>query len=1714
MCDGDNMAIIWPYMASLGLKKQSSNKDAKNSTLYLTVLTSSYYFLFEHRCHLNVNIIHQMDTVNKWCLKNPWVIYVWAKWKTLLWKAIIMRKHTILISTLEILIPILFSLQIRLMFEPLALNLKQPDRYMRSDILASVPRETECHYTPKSEFSDKLITMASSLLNTKISPAVSEDELVMNFYAKNQSHSLKKAIWIIFESGKESQPKVLNYIIRSQQTENTPHGPDPYYESGFIAIQTAIEYSFIQLWKSKELAFTGENFAIGRFPHYQIDLLIMPSAVRPNVSFIYYMTVVAFLLIPMAALHKAIQEKKTGFKALMRISRITPTFIYLGWINYLLITIIPSSIICGIILNPIYTSPDTILCIFLIMYVIMSAFFIFAIGTFFSHSIKAILTSSLLWLSLAHISLVLDESLISATLSIKMIALILPHSGLIYGLAAFTTKDDIEDLMNYESRRIFHETDKQKKIHESNEVAIEYIFFAWSIHIFVWSLIAVYLENIYPGEFGTKKPWYYPCKKKTKVPDDIYITVRGTTNWSAVERPPKFVKPKVRVKKITMDFGFTERREVLKEMSIDFYPNEFSIILGHNGAGKSTLLKIISGMYHATYGHVYIEGRDYSDDSALEELRYKSIIGYCPQENMLLDYFTIFEHLYLFGMMKGMSFIDARLESNRLLKLFKLEIQKNICIEKLSFGARRRLCFAMALIGPSDILILDEPTYGVDPQHKKELWQILASVRKQKTVIMATNVMEVADTLADRIAIIANNRIECYGSKSYINRRYGIGYELSMVTKPGCDIKNLQELIQEYSPMPVNLRGKMGTILRFNVAKNTRFPILLSILEAYKDKLKIHSITLDSAGIEGQFRRIGLISQFRERGIAFSHDNYEWIVQKRRRDLIQERIKWNRLSGNALWRQQIGAIVYKKIMHLKASWNPYLFSIIFAIITLVLTVTVSSLSKYSYIHSPETELSVGHYAGRNLFILIYVADDSESQNYFTALKLSTVLLGENNFHQTNNVTTFSIIGHPELRAIEVNINTGPVSLNLFHNTLLKYLTDQEGLEIKLKSRPIVDPHEWQYQIVREKKVRIWENSGIITTLFLLLPIIDLGVQEAKGLAKYLQFNAEGISIFIFWIPVYCIDFIIYFFSVFLITTGTFAAFSNTIKLTPKNIGTMTLQIVARAILIICCYGGAAISMGYCIQLWAHRSGTVYSTIVLINLIAILVINPETIFPLIIYHVSDSIRTNLEIISHIFPPYTFACAIGNFIGISVYNMECSVRNNCNKTTAIEDPCCRNCGNEFCYRPLNVMTESRAKLLFPHSIADDILIMIAQTCFFHIILILFEIKNRRKWRSSNLQKDIIIPTDVDVIAEKNFIDKLIKDYQNNVPLPSEIVVIVKGLSKKYGKKEILREVNLRINKQECFGLLGMNGAGKTTIFRALTGEIKANSGKAIIHGVDMSTNDDKYFGLIGYCPQDDGLIDFLTSRQSLSLFAAIRGIPYENIRDEVDRWLDVFDLLEFENLKLKECSWGVRRKIGVLISLIGDLPVIFLDEPSSGMDIIARGALTETLYQVREMGASIFFTTHNIDETEALCNTIGILIDGRLISIGSCEQLVIKHDNKRIITIILSGQTSVETGEAIQSSMTMVMPYVKFLERFLDILFFRLDDEISFSHVYEKLEDIKRKHSAITDYFVNRQSLEQVYQQLTRREPIVYYKNLTRWRQFLQRISQLAQYFEDL
>ncbi|KAH0549029.1 hypothetical protein KQX54_005250, partial [Cotesia glomerata] len=1352
---------------------------------------------------------------------------------------------------------------------------------------------------------------------------------------------------------------------------------------------------------------------VGQFPYYRIEFPIIPSAVRPNISLIFYMTVIGFLLIPMSALTKAIHDKFTGFKALMRLLKINSAFLYLGWVDYIMITGVPAVIFCTWILSAIYSQSNFILALFLLMYIIMSTFFILAVGTFFTQSIKAVLACILLWLTLAHITIVLDESLIYSELYIKIISLLLPHSGLLYGLSAFTYKEDIEEEIHTIKSRLLDNLYNMEKLGQApNRVSLTAVLIAWTFHLILWGFIAIYLDNIYPGKYGTKLPWYYLCKKDKSTPDDVNFNVRGSTNWSAVERPPPFIKPKARVKKLTIEFGF-DKLQVLKDLSIDFYPNEFSVIIGHNGSGKSCLLKIISGMYQATYGSVYIEGRDYSDFKS-QERNYKPIIGYCPQENMLVKYLSTEEHLYLFGMMKGMSLRESKEESRRMIKLFSLEAERKLKVKEISFGAKRRLCLAIALIGHSEVLILDEPTYGVDPQHRKRLWEILGTFKGRKTIIMATNSMEAADTLADRIAIIANGRIECYGSKAYLNRRYNIGYDLSMVIKPECDLPSLQKLIQEHSPDPVSLMGKMGMMVNFNVSRNTRFAHLLSFLESNKDYLRINAVSLQAASIEGQFRRIGLISHFRERGAWIPSDKFEWIVQRRRRKLIQNQNNWTRVTKGALRRQQFAAMLYKKILHVIASWNPYLFSIIFASIALILTMIVSGASKFPNIHSPELLLNPDNYTLQKLIPLVFVDDDEDARSFFTIFDQTCQKFNMSPLHITQNMTASDLIAHPEMHSISfreryfmaidilkdnkiellyspVLIHSGPISLNLLHSALLLHNSQSMDTQINLMSRPLMDPDNWQYRIAHGKGIKNWENAVVITTLFILLPTVDLGVRESRTIAKLLQLNTHRVTI---------------------------------------------------------------------------------------------VINPEILFPFIMYNINPNFQKYAEIVFHIFPPYVFSCAIGNFIAIKLYNKQCSEHNDCDNKFALEDPCCYNCEHNLCFNPLNEWIDSQTDASFRHSVINDVILLISQAVCFHLILIIFEPTSRRRWYANKPPKETVGPKEEDLVKEQEIIDKLVDQYEKSQFVPKRNAVIVKGLSAKYKKKETLRNVNFRINRRECFGLLGMNGAGKTTIFRALVGESRANIEKALICGIDSSLNDDKFYGMIGYCPQKGGLIDFLTGRQSLFFFAALRGVPWKNIRDEVDKWLDIFDMLEFENIPLKNCAWGVRRKMCVLQSLIGDLPIIFLDEPSSGMDIIGRSALDETLYQLREMGKCIFLTTHSIEEAEALCDRVGILADGYLATVGSCERLVEKQGNKFILKVILDPQTSLYTVDFILKSIEEALPSSVFLGRHLDVLSYEFEKTDDLESVYSILNAVKLKHSEITNYFINQQSLEQVYHQLSR------------------------------
>lgn len=221
--------------------------------------------------------------------------------------------------------------------------------------------------------------------------------------------------------------------------------------------------------------------------------------------------------------------------------------------------------------------------------------------------------------------------------------------------------------------------------------------------------------------------------------------------------------------------------------------------------------------------------------------------------------------------------------------------------------------------------------------------------------------------------------------------------------------------------------------------------------------------------------------------------------------------------------------------------------------------------------------------------------------------------------------------------------------------------------------------------------------------------------------------------------------------------------------------------------------------------------------------------------------------------------------------------------------------------------------------------------------------------------------------DVKAESNRIrDSDLKQLATKEPLV--VHNLVKYFPKSNESKMAVKSLSFGVSDRECFGLLGFNGAGKTTTFKMLTGELRPTLGTAYINGYDIDSEQKKACHNLAFCPQFDYLPDYLTVGETLNLFAGLRGLARldakqcEQHKACIDSLLNLFKINEFKNQLNQALSGGNRRKVSSAISFIGRPSVVFLDEPSTGMDPAARRNLWQVIKKARDSGVTIVLTSH--------------------------------------------------------------------------------------------------------------------------------------------------------
>jgi ABC-2 type transport system ATP-binding protein len=224
----------------------------------------------------------------------------------------------------------------------------------------------------------------------------------------------------------------------------------------------------------------------------------------------------------------------------------------------------------------------------------------------------------------------------------------------------------------------------------------------------------------------------------------------------------------------------------------------------------------------------------------------------------------------------------------------------------------------------------------------------------------------------------------------------------------------------------------------------------------------------------------------------------------------------------------------------------------------------------------------------------------------------------------------------------------------------------------------------------------------------------------------------------------------------------------------------------------------------------------------------------------------------------------------------------------------------------------------------------------------------------------------------------------------------VIVINDLVKHFDDVKAVNGLNLEIRKGEMFGFLGPNGAGKTTTINMLCGLLEPTAGTAFVAGYDVTKDTNKMQAHIGVCPQEAAVFKFLTGRENIELLGTLHGVEKGVLRERTTSLLTEADFTEAAKRRTKGYSGGMMRQLNLMMALISDPDIVFLDEPTVGMDARARRRTWEYIGSFKDQGKTVILTTHYIEEAEALSDRVGIIDYGELIALGTPAALMEKHE----------------------------------------------------------------------------------------------------------------------
>jgi len=260
--------------------------------------------------------------------------------------------------------------------------------------------------------------------------------------------------------------------------------------------------------------------------------------------------------------------------------------------------------------------------------------------------------------------------------------------------------------------------------------------------------------------------------------------------------------------------------------------------------------------------------------------------------------------------------------------------------------------------------------------------------------------------------------------------------------------------------------------------------------------------------------------------------------------------------------------------------------------------------------------------------------------------------------------------------------------------------------------------------------------------------------------------------------------------------------------------------------------------------------------------------------------------------------------------------------------------------------------------------------------------------------------------------------------------EKIIEALNLKKNYGDFTAVKSISFYVNKGEFFGFLGPNGAGKTTTINMLIGMAKITSGRIFYKGEDLTENIKKAQRFIGVVPDESNLYEEMTGYENLCFCGSLYGISKKEREDKSVKLLETFGLSEFANKKFKSYSKGMKRKLTIAAAIIHEPEILFMDEPTTGIDVASARQIRNLIKDLHKKGTTIFLTTHYIEEAERLCDRVAFINKGEIIEVDTVQNLIEKTRESNLIEVSFE-ETSPEETLRLISKLNQQFSYLECL-----------------------------------------------------------------------------------